>query len=107
MIELLNFGKNTVAHKSINEYSPAVKQHIVCFLGVQFDMISDNNIVQYGFQITQLDFNHCAVVFLDKFLNFRFIGDVYVIDDYFFDATVQVRNRLMNNAVHRDLIKQL
>ena len=39
--------------------------------------------------------------------NLSFIGDVDIINDYFLNTGIQIGNRLMNNAVYCNLIKQL
>ena len=48
-----------------------------------------------------------AVIVLDKLADFRFVGDVDIIDDHLFDGAVQVGDGLVDDPVHHHHIQQL
>ena len=106
MIKLGNFRKNSVADEFVNRYSIATEKILVGFFGVKFRIISDYDIIKNCFEISQLNLNICAVIIFYKLLNLGFIGNIYVIDDYFFDVAIQIGYSLMNNTVHHYLIEQ-
>ena len=76
-------------------------------LGVELGVVPDDHIVQYRFQIAQLDLHRSAVVLPDEAPDLVLAGNVDVIDNDLFHIVVQLRDSLMNDAVHRDFIQQL
>lgn len=89
-VELVDFAEDAVAGEAVDGDGPAAEEIVVGFLHMEGGIIADDHIVQDGLEVAQFDLYRGAVIVLDKLADFRFVGNVDIIDDHLFDGAVQV-----------------
>ena len=98
---LIKFGallQHTVADKGIYHQGIAIEKVTIPLLDMEFGVIANDYIIQKDFQITQLNLHGDTVVLVNEFANLLLAGDVDMVDDNFFDASIQVGDSLMDDV---------
>ncbi len=104
---LVDLAHDPVAEELVHSNAPAAEQVLVNLLGVELCIVRDDHIIQNRLQIAQLDFHGGAVILFDETPDLVLAGNVDVIDNDLLHIAVQLRDGLVDDAVHGDLIQQL
>ena len=107
VVELRDLLQHAVTDKAVDYHLPAAEEVIMDFRAMERCLVPNDHIVQHRFQVAQFNLHGGTVVRGDKAANFVLVGDVDVIHDDLFHTTIQVRDGLMENAVHQHHIQQL